>query len=360
MRGRVQAMLVCHGPRSRPLDTGFLFMMRTVFFLLGFLLWLGSWTALAAAEIDDIYALADQKRFPEAMNRLEGYLRKNPKDAQGRFLKGLILTEQKRPDEAIAVFKSLSADHPNLPEPYNNLAVLYAEKGMYEEASESLKKAIRTHPSYATAHENLGDIYSKMASQAYSKALSLDAQNRAAQTKLDLIRKLFAQQGNEVSADVKQDSSPASPEIPSAMVVPESPAAAPDPPAPPAPPAQPEDPAVQIKGEIGRSIEQWARDWSEKNTRGYLDAYAVRFQVPAPFTSRAVWEARRSQVIGQSGGSISIDISDLKVTILNPGRAQATFKQDYRSPSYKDTVRKTLSMVLENGRWKIVRESSGG
>jgi tetratricopeptide (TPR) repeat protein len=89
-------------------------------------------------------------------------------------------------------FPELTEDYPELPEPYNNLAVLYAAQADYERAKNSLEMAIRTHPSYATAHENLGDIYAKMASQAYDKALQLDKSNTSAQTKLALIRDLFS------------------------------------------------------------------------------------------------------------------------------------------------------------------------
>lgn len=322
--------------------------------LISLLLWPVAWTQ--ATEIDDIYIMADQKRFPEAMVRLEAYLQKNPKDAQGRFLKGLILTEQKHPDEAISVFKSLSADHPSLPEPYNNLAVLYAEKGLYDEAAASLKKAIQTHPSYATAQENLGDIYSKMASQAYSKALSLDSQNRAAQTKLDMIRKLFAQQGTNVGENNSQSNVPL-PVVANAPTPPPPVAAAAEGSPPPATEAN--QASSSLKNAVESSVIQWAKDWSEKNPRGYLDVYSSRFQPPPPFTNRATWEARRNQVISQTG-SIRVTLSDIKVTILNPSRALAVFKQEYWSPTYKDSVKKTLSMVLEDGRWKISRESSGG
>src|SRR5204862_2623498 len=114
-------------------------------------------------------------------------------DAQARFLKGLIYTQQGKTAEAIKIFTSLTEDYPDLPEPYNNLAVLYAGQGQYEKARQALEMAIRTHPSYATAHENLGDIYAKMASQAYDKALQLDRSNQAAQGKLNLIKDLFSQ-----------------------------------------------------------------------------------------------------------------------------------------------------------------------
>ena len=42
-------------------------------------------------------------------------------DAQARFLKGLVLTEQGKTAEAVKVLTSLTEDSPELPEPYNNL-----------------------------------------------------------------------------------------------------------------------------------------------------------------------------------------------------------------------------------------------
>src|SRR4051794_19919365 len=143
--------------------------------------------------LQDANQLFRQGQFDRAMERVNSYLASRPKDARGRFLKGLILTEQNKPAEAIKVFTDLSQDFPELPEPYNNLAVLYASQGQYDKARNSLEMAIRTHPSYATAHENLGDIYAKMASQAYDKALQLDRSNQAAAGKLNLIKELFSQ-----------------------------------------------------------------------------------------------------------------------------------------------------------------------
>ena len=145
-----------------------------------------------ADPLQDANQLFRQGQYDRAMERVNSYLASRPKDARGRFLKGLILTEQNKPNDAIKVFTELSQDYPELPEPYNNLAVLYASQGAYDKARSALETAIRTHPSYATAHENLGDIYAKMASQAYDKALQLDRSNQAAQGKLNLIKDLFS------------------------------------------------------------------------------------------------------------------------------------------------------------------------
>ena len=108
-----------------------------------------------------------------------------------RFLKGLVLTRLNELDKARDLFIELTNEHPDLPEPYNNLAVIYASQGDFEKAQEALQQAIRTHPSYTIAHENLGDIYAKRASKAYNQALQLDADNSSAKAKLSLINDLF-------------------------------------------------------------------------------------------------------------------------------------------------------------------------
>lgn len=136
--------------------------------------------------------LLKQGRPDAALARVESYLAGHPGDARGRFLKGVILAEQKKSEEAIRVFTDLTYDFPELPEPYNNLAVLHAARGEYEKARMALETAIRADPKYAVAHENLGDIYAKMAAQSYERAAQLDRRNRRAATKLKLITELFS------------------------------------------------------------------------------------------------------------------------------------------------------------------------
>jgi Flp pilus assembly protein TadD len=145
---------------------------------------------LRADDYQEGSRLLKEGRRAEALDRVNAFLTQRPKDARARFLKGVILTEQSKTDEAINVFTELTQDYPELPEPYNNLAVLYASQGDYQKARKALETAIRTHPSYAVAHENLGDIYATLASQAYDKALQLDSGNAAARKKLALIKEL--------------------------------------------------------------------------------------------------------------------------------------------------------------------------
>src|SRR5712672_20633 len=145
-----------------------------------------------ADELQDIDRLLKQGHHAQALERVNQYLVQKPRDAQGRFIKGLIVPELNKVAQAIEVFTALAPDYPELPEPYNNLAVLYATQGQYEKARQQLEMSIRTHPSYATAYENLGDVYTKLASQAYDKALQFDSSNSAAKNKLSLIHELIS------------------------------------------------------------------------------------------------------------------------------------------------------------------------
>src|SRR5712692_5508156 len=153
-----------------------------------------------AGDVEDAQKLLKAGQAPQALERVNRALATNPKDPQARFLKGLIFTEQGKQQEAIDIFTKLTQDYPNLPEPYNNLAVIYASQGQYDKARAALEQSIRTHPSYATAYENLGDVYAKLASQAYGKALQLDASNTGAQNKLSLVRELVREPGAKPAA----------------------------------------------------------------------------------------------------------------------------------------------------------------
>jgi tetratricopeptide (TPR) repeat protein len=126
----------------------------------------------SATSVLEAEKLLRLKQPRQALEQIEIFLARNPNDPQGRFFKGLILTELNRMPEAISMFQKLTEDYPELPEPYNNLAVLYAQQKQYDKAKTALEMAIRTHPSYAVAHENLGDIYARMATQAYDRPCS--------------------------------------------------------------------------------------------------------------------------------------------------------------------------------------------
>ncbi|MDB5884510.1 MAG: repeat-containing protein [Polaromonas sp.] len=144
-----------------------------------------------ADEYTEVNRLISARQFPEALASADKYLATSPRDPQMRFLKGVIQGETAKTAEAMESFAQLNRDYPELPEPYNNLAVLYAGLGQFDKARESLTMALRLNPRYATAHENLGDVYARLASQSYSRALQLNAGNAALPPKLALVNQLL-------------------------------------------------------------------------------------------------------------------------------------------------------------------------
>jgi len=340
-----------------------------------------------ADEAQEISRMLKQGQQDKALERANSYLAAHPKDAQVRFIKGLILTEQNKTADAIKVFTGITDDYPDLPEPYNNLAVLYASQGQYEKAKTALEMAINTHPSYATAHENLGDIYAKMASQAYDKALQLDKGNTNAQSKLALIKDIFSKQATRQPAKPAVIASapppatapvaakPAAQPAPAAQTT--TPAAAPATPVPaakPAPAAEPvktatpakvtaaEKPAPEAAKEDEReavlaSVQGWAKAWSAKNVSAYLQSYGPDL-VLAKGESRANWEQSRKERISKPK-SISVTINSPEVKLTDANHARVTFKQIYRSSALKSETWKTLLMVKSGGKWLIHEERIG-
>jgi Flp pilus assembly protein TadD len=144
-----------------------------------------------------------RKQYAEATARLDGLLRQRPREPQARFLKGVVETESGDADTAIATFRSLTEDFPELPEPYNNLAVLSAQKGNWDGARIALETALTTAPDWAVAHENLGDVYVRLAAIHYERAATLDRDNKAAAAKLALARDLLAPRPAAAAASAK-------------------------------------------------------------------------------------------------------------------------------------------------------------
>jgi Flp pilus assembly protein TadD len=136
--------------------------------------------------------LLDAKNYDEAIARLDALSQARPREAQARFLKAVAQAEAGRSADAVTTLRALASDFPELPEPRNNLAVLYAAQGNYALAREELELAIAAAPDYAIAHENLGDVYARLAAAQYERAAALDRANRSATQKLKLARDLIA------------------------------------------------------------------------------------------------------------------------------------------------------------------------
>ncbi len=314
-----------------------------------------------ADELQDANKLFKQGLHAQALEKVNAFLVTKPKDAQARFLKGLILAEQGNTADAITVFTRLTEDYPELPEPYNNVAVLYAGQGEYEKAKNALEMAIRTNPTYATAHENLGDIYAKMASQAYDRALQLEKSNTNTntQTKLALIRELFSKNPRTVAkptvtaaidpASAAAPAASATPAVVSAPVVTQV--------VPAKPPVTVAAVSADPTAEVLSSTKEWAAAWSAKNSKKYLAFYAKEFKTPDG-SSRSAWESQRKERIA-APKSIHVEVRDAKVKVADDKHASVSFKQTYRASHLNVASSKTLNWVKADGQWLIAEERSG-
>jgi tetratricopeptide (TPR) repeat protein len=316
-----------------------------------------------ADESADVSQLLRTGKLVEALTKADAFLAGKPNDPQMRFLKGVIQRSSGKQAEAIATFTKLTEDYPELPEPYNNLAVLYAGKGEFDKARAALEMAIRTNPSYSTAHENLGDVYARLASQAYNKALQLDGANAAVPPKLALIRELFSpgNKGQRPSVTVAAAASAAAAAAPKpvASTTAAAPAAQPVAATPPsAPAAKPAAASADSAAEQAaqEAVLAWAKAWSAKDLASYLGAYSKEFTPPGK-QSRAAWEEdRRKRIVGKS--SISVKLDNLDVSISG-NKAVAKFRQHYHAGALSVSSRKTLHLLKTGDRWQITKESSG-
>lgn len=332
-----------------------------------------------ADDYSDVSQLVRTNKFNEALTRVDSYLASKPADPQMRFFKGVIQRNLGKTTDAITTFTLLTQDYPELPEPYNNLAVLYAGQGQYDKARLALEMAIRTNPSYATAHENLGDVYARLASQAYNKALQLDGNNAVVPPKLALIGDVF-------KPNLGNARNPASPAVvASAAPTASKPTAEPaapvvKPAAPATPAAKPAAPVVtppasasatasaasaatasvpadtQASKAVETAVLAWAKAWSNKNMEAYLKAYSPDF-APAGKQTRAAWQKeRRDRIVGKK--SISVTLSDLDIRV-DGEQAVASFRQAYKADSLSVASQKTLNLKKSAHTWLITRESTG-
>ncbi|HAU57839.1 MAG TPA: DUF4440 domain-containing protein [Comamonadaceae bacterium] len=325
-------------------------------------------TGLAQAnDYAEITQLLKAGKPTEALAKADQRLAATPRDPQLRFLRGVAQADAGKQNDAIVTFTKLTEEYPELPEPYNNLAVIYASQNQLDKSRAALEMAIRTNPSYATAHENLGDIYAKLASQAYNKALQIDANNAGSvKPKLALIRDIFTADAPPRPAAAAAPVAAVKPATPAPAVAPAPAPASVAAPAPapqaasaaPAPaPAKAPDSDSGAEQAVTAAIQAWADAWATKNMKAYLAAYGKDFTPPGRQT-RAAWEKEREARI-VSKKRISVKLSDIQVTV-DGNKATARFHQAYSADALNVSSRKTLDLVQHQGRWTIVRESTGG
>lgn len=319
--------------------------------------------------------------------------------------RGVSLIEANRADEAIAALNKMAAEYPQLPEPHNNLAVIYSARGQHDKARLALEAALRTHPAYAVAMENLSQVYARQAKEAYAKALPASGASgkpNGAAAPLTVMRHVVLP-GLSVAPDLlaavnslTRPPAAAAPASAAAIMPTVVAAAKPTTPAPVAPstsaatppaakptvvaaaptpaatvPAKPDatsiaasSPAVApatdrdaqqaVVMQVRQAVAAWARAWSRQDMDAYFAAYAPDFNGGR---SRNAWmDDRRNRIMGKK--SIEVNVSGISV-VMEGNAATAHFKQEYSAGDLQVTSGKRLRFAKVGDRWLIDKESVG-
>jgi ketosteroid isomerase-like protein len=354
------------------------------------------------ATLKDAQTLLAQGKADKALQETDKLLATAPRDRSLQLFRGVVLTELNRLDEAAGIFIALSREAPEQPQPYNNLAVVYARQQQYDKAWSALDMALRTSTVYGTTYKNLGDVYAQMARQAYDKALQNSGAPRATAPKLSLIYDMSVTGNARPAPTAALATASSSSTASSALMVASSSSAA----ASRSEAAKASSSATSTmsttalssarsaasisqavaassipkvatassssrsassassrdafpnagEADVIRAVQNWADAWSRKDVRDYLAAYAQDFNVPGG-ASRAVWERERRNRIDKPG-NIKVSVSNIQVSIKND-IATARFRQVYNSSNFDAASSKTLVMTRQGNRWLIQQERVG-
>jgi tetratricopeptide (TPR) repeat protein len=334
-----------------------------------------------ASDLPEIQRLVERRDFRSALVKVNQHLGQRPDSLEGRFYKGVILAESYETPQAIAIFSQLIKDAPQMLEAYNNLAVLYARQQDYDQARATLEAAVKVDPAFSAVASNLRNTYGRLAKQAYDKALGQEAQNAVGGKNLVMLSQLrmpssVPDKTSDLAA-VKSASPVVQPApVPSTAPAPvpaaapavvasvtagtTMPAAAPKKPVEvePSKPAAPETkvqptPAARER-EVRQAVEAWAGAWMRKDMKAYLNAYASDFKLPGKL-SRSDWERQRTQRIKGRKDSIQITLGKFDIEVKST-TATVSFLQRYKSGSLVESTNKTLTLVLQDGKWRIKSE----
>ena len=279
-------------------------------------------TAGAAGNIQNLQSLIEQKLYAQAASDGEQLLINNSGHPDIEFLTAYAYQMTRQNRKAAEHYENLIRQHPKLPEPRNNLAIIYLSDGDYDKASNLLVNAINTHYSYATAYANLSSIYTGVASEAYRRAVSESDEpvNYANKIKLTALPQLSPRERAKIAGNISN-------------------------------PELIENPA--IKSTLVNWVMGWAQAWSDKDFDTYIGYYSSDYNLN--FSTHEDWAENREQRILRPG-FIKIGINNIQIRAQTKNLAIIDFEQSFDSLDYSDKVVKRLGLTRLNLEWKITDE----
>jgi tetratricopeptide (TPR) repeat protein len=274
-----------------------------------------------SATLQELQRLIGQNSFSSATIMGDQLLIEQPGNARIQFLTAYAYQMDKQTNRAKDLYENLIREYPELPEPRNNLAMIYLNQGNSDKASELLIDALNTNSSYSTAYNNLGRIYRGIASATYRQAVSESNQP----VKIPKIK--LAALSNLSSVDqLTIVTKPASSSVVN---------------------------IANVQTLLIEQVKNWARSWNDKDVPSYTSFYSVDHR-PNFETHKAWVEHRRKRIMRP--GPIKVIVSDIEIRAQGENRAIIDFKQTYDSPNYSDKVLKRLGFRRIGSKWKISDE----
>jgi len=358
-----------------------------------------------AQNTDAIFELIANGELEKAQQALDSVTGSNAESGDILFANALIADKQKQSKKAISLYLELIDSHPEMMGPYNNLAIHYASTGDYESATKTLERALSSNKTIGTTFGNLQAIYARRASLAYRKALNSDAplkplnlatietspasdtplaQSTLVASAQNFIEKSISEAANDTSSQSNTQASVTSSgvettESANIEIVAEGTISATTTQDVKEPAVkaievetkvvevEPVSAPVKISEEAKRiaessaaekqalidHVKSWAKAWSDRDVDRYLSHYSDEFK-PRDNMGLEEWKKQR---YGRLRWREFIIVKPSRYSIdLRNDLATVNFSQYYKSERFEDTIRKTLELRKENGKWRILRE----
>jgi len=301
----------------------------------------------------DIQQQIEQGNKTAAIDSLQHLVQKEPKNYQAWFLLGISQAEQQQFEAAINAFHQVVALQPKLAEPHNNLAVIYNERGDIKAAVNELETSVVLKPGYATAQKNLGDLYVKLAADAYQKALSSN-KSPALQRRYQGLLQLTSDTNNSILPAAMPTKAPPAPSTtPASSPVKQTTMITPT----PANTIAPEHFNNTATQAVLQALETWRAAWSNKDTSAYFSTYSDDFNYGSRYQSLLKWRDYKTWAI-QKRRFIHVDIEHIVSTIISETEIKISFLQHFRSDSFNSDDHKEMVFKHTTNGWKISYEAS--
>ena len=324
----------------------------------------------------------DVKTTELQLEKLSEWILQDPQNPQLLLQKGIYLSDLGKLQAAFDIFEGLRVAFLDQPEPYINLASVYARWGQLDEARNMLMKSSALQGDRLQTQISLASVHMELALEALKKARDIQPGDTQTQARLQALEKFMAEPAAAIFLANGPAGATQAKSLDKARTV-----TTPTPPRRERPKrnqvTQPRGDQLQLESldlsadppvlgsgtataresvsiedaarqdEVQAALRSWLKAWSARSFETYITHYSAAFE-PSDGIDLPTWKQRRKTLI-ESTRSIRVDMRILSLQVEGP-MASVRIQQTYRSDRYADKARKDLSLRLEGRQWKLLSE----